>query len=118
MDLSALVESQISADRRRGFQVEFDNNAERVAQLERDLVGLMGEVGEFANVLKKVRLAIAHTGYKGPSLEEVAPSLREELADALIYLMRLSVVLGGDLETDLIQKMRVNDDRYGPLEKQ
>jgi NTP pyrophosphatase (non-canonical NTP hydrolase) len=117
MDLTALVDSQISADRRRGFQVKFDNDTERVAQLEKDLVGLVGEVGEFANVLKKVRLVIDHEGYEGPSLKEVTLNLREELADALIYIMRLSVVLEGDLETDLVHKMRVNDDRYGALEK-
>lgn len=117
MELSSLVDSQISADRRRGFQVDFDSDPERVAQLEKDLIGLLGEVGEFANVLKKVRLASSHSGYEGPSLEEAAPSLREELADALIYLMRLSVVLGGDLETDLISKMKVNDGRYASLER-
>lgn len=117
MDFSALVERQISADRRRGFQVDFDSDAERVAQLEKDLVGLLGEVGEFANVLKKVSLGMTHTGYKGPALNKVASSMREELADALIYLMRLSVILGGDLETDLIQKMRVNESRYGSLER-
>jgi NTP pyrophosphatase (non-canonical NTP hydrolase) len=117
MELSALVGNQISADRRRGFQVDFDSDAERVAQLEKDLIGLLGEVGEFANVLKKVRLAITHAGYEGPSLGEATPGLREELADALIYLMRLSVILGGNLETDTVDKMKVNDSRYGPLEQ-
>lgn len=117
MEFSTLIESQISADRRRGFQVDFDSASERVAQLEKDLVGLLGEIGEFANVVKKVRLAIAHAGYKGPSLGEAAPGLREELADALIYLMRLSAILGGDLETDLIHKMGMNDSRYGSLER-
>jgi NTP pyrophosphatase (non-canonical NTP hydrolase) len=117
MELSALVQSQIAADRRRGFQVDFDSDVERIGQLEKDLVGLVGEVGEFANVLKKVRLAVAQAGYEGPSLGDAAPSLREELSDALIYLMRLSVVLRGDLEADLIRKMQVNDGRYGPLEQ-
>jgi NTP pyrophosphatase (non-canonical NTP hydrolase) len=117
MDLSALVERQISADRRRGFRVDFDSDAERVAQLEKDLVGLLGEVGEFANVLKKVSLGITHPGYKGPPLNKASPGMREELADALIYLMRLSVVLGGDFEADLIRKMRANESRYGSLER-
>jgi NTP pyrophosphatase (non-canonical NTP hydrolase) len=116
MELTALVEKQISADRRRGFQVEFDSDVERLAQLERDLIGLLGEVGEFANELKKVRLAMTHVGYQGPSLEHAAPNLREELADALIYLIRLSFMLGGDLENDLINKMTINDKRYGSLE--
>lgn len=116
MELTALIESQVSADRRRGFRVDFDSNAERVAQLEQDLIGLVGEVGEFANILKKVRLASEHADYSGPSLESAAPTLREELADALIYLIRLSVVLQGDLESDLLQKMKANEGRYSPLE--
>jgi NTP pyrophosphatase (non-canonical NTP hydrolase) len=117
MELSALVESQISADMRRGFKTNFDNDAERVVQLERDLVGLVGEVGEFANILKKIRLAATHTRYEGPSLEAATPVLREELADALIYLLRLSVILKANLEADVVQKMRANDRRYGPLEQ-
>lgn len=117
MYLSDLIERQIAADRRRGFRVDFDNNSQRVVQLEKDLVGIMGEIGEFANALKKVRLAMEHSAYDGPSLTEVAPNLREELADAFIYLMRLSVVLGGDLESDLLEKMNKNDRKYGHLER-
>ena len=117
LELSALVKIQISADQRRGFQVDFDSDADRVRQMEKDIVGLIGEVGEFSNVLKKVILAISHARYEGPSLAEVAPNMREELADTMIYLIRLSAVLGGDLETDLIHKMRVNDERYRSLER-
>lgn len=116
MDFSALIESQISADRRRGFQVDFDSDAERVAQLEKDLVGLVGEVGEFANLLKKVGLGISHARYSAKSLSDATPALREELADALIYIMRLSVILDGNLEIDLIDKMQANDVRYAGLE--
>ena len=86
-------------------------------QIERDLVGLLGEVGEFANLIKKVRLTVTHKDYEGPSLEQAAPNLREELADSLIYLMRLSFILGGDLEIDLIEKMKTNEIRYGALER-
>jgi NTP pyrophosphatase (non-canonical NTP hydrolase) len=117
MELSALIESQISADRRRGFRSEFESDTELIAQLEKDLIGLVGEIGEFANVLKKVGLAAGHPGYQGLSLRDAAPGLREELADALIYLMRLSVVVGGNLESDVVQKMRVNSSRYQQLEK-
>ena len=117
MDLSALVAAQSSADRRRGFKLDFETDADRIAQLEQDIVGLIGEIGEFSNVLKKVRLAASHIGYAGPSLAEASQGMREELADALIYLIRLSVVIGGSLENDLISKMQVNDGRYGHLEE-
>jgi NTP pyrophosphatase (non-canonical NTP hydrolase) len=116
MDLSALIAQQIEADRKRGFTLDFDDLPSRMEQLERDLIGLVGEIGEFANLLKKVRLSVSHPGYSGPGFEKASPHLKEELADALIYLMRLSVLLGGDLEGELVRKMRVNEIRYGSLE--
>lgn len=117
MDFSALVKSQIDADRRRGFLVDFNDHLERIGQLERDLVGLLGEVGEFANVLKKIRLTMQHEKYRGQDLSEASPKLREELADAAIYIFRLSALLGADLEADILAKMKINRERYGSLEQ-
>jgi NTP pyrophosphatase (non-canonical NTP hydrolase) len=117
MDLSAIVARQINADERRGFRVRFGSDVDRHDQLVRDLVGLMGEVGEFANELKKVGLGLHNPKYNGPSLEEASPNLREELADAAIYLFRLSTILGGDFEQDVLSKMNLNDDRYRELER-
>jgi NTP pyrophosphatase (non-canonical NTP hydrolase) len=116
MQLSALVNKQITADRRRGFAVDFGTDAERHAQLVRDLVGLMGEIGEFANLVKKVGLRLEHPQYDGPTLEEANGDLREEVADAMIYIMRLSVIIGADLEQDVLAKMARNDIRYRSLE--
>jgi NTP pyrophosphatase (non-canonical NTP hydrolase) len=116
MDLSALAKKQLAADRRRGFAVDFATDVERHAQLGKDLIGLVGEVGEFANLLKKVSLRLERAAYKGPTLVEASPLLREELADTLIYLMRLSAILGGDLEQDVLKKMDRNDARYRGLE--
>lgn len=116
MELNALVSRQIAADRRRGFPVDFTSTADRLVQLERDLIGLTGEVGEFANALKKVRLALENERYEAATLDEAGAHLREELVDALIYIMRLSFILGGDLEQDLGDKMGKNDLRYGSIE--
>lgn len=117
MDLSAIVERQISADQRRGFLVRFETDREQYEQLTHDLVGLVGEVGEFANELKKVGLGLDNAKYDGPSLEAAALRMREELADAAIYLIRLSAGLGGDLEKDILSKMDENDGRYRSLER-
>lgn len=117
MQLSNLISEQIERDRRRGFKVDFDNDGEREDQLMRDLVGLFGEVGEFSNLLKKVMLARTTVGYVGPTLDDATPALREELADATIYLFRLVTILGGDLEQDILAKMTRNDGRYVDLEK-
>ncbi|WP_137935553.1 MazG nucleotide pyrophosphohydrolase domain-containing protein [Mesorhizobium comanense] len=117
MELSALIKKQIDADERRGFPVRFGSDSERHDQLMRDLVGLIGEAGEFADLLKKVGLALSTMGYVGPSLSEAAPRLRSELADVAIYLFRLSTILDGDLEKDVLGKMKINEERYRYLER-
>lgn len=117
MELSALVHLQIERDRRRGFRVDFESDADREDQLMRDLVGLFGEVGEFSNMLKKVALARTTEGYAGPTLGEASSGLREELADAAIYIFRLVTILGGDLERDILEKIERNDERYRDLER-
>lgn len=117
MELSEIVRRQIEADVRRGFPVQFASDSAKEEQLTRDTVGLMGEVGEFANLLKKVSLGLKTDGYDGPSLSESSHDLREELADATIYIMRLSAILGGNLECDILAKMKKNDARYSSLER-
>lgn len=101
MELSALISEQIERDRRRGFAVDFESDVAREEQLMRDLVGLFGEIGEFSNLLKKVMLARTTPGYAGPTLGNAVPALREEVADAAIYIFRLVAILGGDLEQDI-----------------
>lgn len=116
MQLSSIVEKQIAADRRRGFPVDFETEAERYTQLTKDLVGLLGEIGEFANLAKKVGLRLDQPSYNGPTLKEATDQLREELADAIIYIIRLSKIIGADLEKDVLAKMARNDARYRSLE--
>lgn len=117
MQLSEIIKKQIDADTRRGFPTSFHNERDLQDQLMRDLVGLVGEVGEFADLLKKVGLVLSTPGYRGPSLAEAAPQLRSELADVAIYLFRLSAILDSDLESDILRKMKVNDERYQYLER-
>lgn len=50
MNLKSLIDLQVNADRRHGFLVDFKDDAARLTQIEQDLVGLFGEVGEFARV--------------------------------------------------------------------
>ena len=116
MEIAALIEQQIERDRRRGFTVDFENDAEREEQLTHDLVGLFGEIGEFSNLLKKVNLTRRTAGYAGPTLREASPHLREELADAAIYIFRLATILGCNLEQDILEKIERNDERYGHLD--
>lgn len=118
MDLTALVAAQIAADLKRGFAVTFASDAEKQRHIEKELVGLLGEIGEFANLTKKIGLKLAHPRYEGPSFGEADQDLRAEIADAMIYLFRISAMLGANLEQDVIDKMAANDARYRPLERE
>lgn len=116
MDLAALMKIQIMADEKRGFPVRFGGDRERVMQLMKDLVGLFGEIGEFANLIKKIEIRLNHPAYDGPSLAESRDQLSEEVIDSFIYLMRLAAILEIDLEVELLKKMQINQERYKLLE--
>jgi NTP pyrophosphatase (non-canonical NTP hydrolase) len=116
MDLAALMKIQITADEERGFPVRFSGDRERVMQLMKDLVGLFGEIGEFSNLIKKIEIKLDRPAYDGPSLAESRDQLREEVIDSFIYLIRLAAILETDLEVELLNKMKNNQERYKPLE--
>ena len=115
--LASLVRRQIDADRTRGFPVDFGDDAARCGQISKDLVGLIGEVGEFANLIKKVELTSVRPGYIGADLAAAEPELRRELADIQIYLLRLAHLLRADLAEVVVEKMQSNDERYAYLRK-
>jgi NTP pyrophosphatase (non-canonical NTP hydrolase) len=75
----------------------------------------MGEVGELANLLKKVDLAAIQPGYEGPELATAMPAMHTELADVQIYMLRLAHLLGVDLTEAVLAKMGSNDERYAHL---
>lgn len=117
LSLAGLTRRQIDADRKHGFPVELSSDEDLCRQLSKDLVGLMGEIGEFANLVKKVELAISRQGYAGPKLSAATPDLRMELADAQIYLLRLAHLIRVDIGEAVLEKMRLNDERYGYLKE-
>ena len=68
-------------------------------------VALAGEVGEFANLAKKL--------VRGDlELDAARPDLGSELADVFIYLVKLGEQLGLDLEAEFRAKLVVNESRF------
>lgn len=67
---------------------------------------MCGEAGEAANIVKKLRRRETRVGttYNTPEVDELLPSLVEELADVVLYADLLADKYGLDLEAAIIQK--------------
>ena len=106
--ISELIQMQREFDSRHGS--EGRSWAQRIDQQHVSVlleltVALTGEVGEFANLTKKV----ARGDF---TLEAGKPEMASELADIFIYLLKLSDQLGIDLETEFQDKMHLNEERF------
>ena len=77
------------------------------------VMALTGEVGELAEVFQWM----TEEASKGASTDpRTAQSVKDELADVLLYLVRLSSVLGVDLDAAVRDKLETNRLKY-PVEK-
>lgn len=75
------------------------------AHLEHIAVCLIGEFGEFCNILKKV--------VRGDfTLKDAKPELAEELADSFIYLIKIANQFDIDLEKEFLAKVDRNSGRF------
>ncbi|MGY1988047.1 nucleotide pyrophosphohydrolase [Blastococcus sp. SYSU DS0669] len=72
-------------------------------------LALVGEVGEVAELLQWLPAADVEALARGP---ELSGRLGEELADVLLYLLRLADVTGVDLPGAARAKLQSNRDRY------
>lgn len=110
MELKQLVAIQKEFDQRHGWMPPAEDSELLVSFIVRDLVGLFGEVGEFANLVKKVQLC---TGIETEQeLRDQLPFLKEELIDSFIYLMRFATYLNIDLEAEYFRKLSLNEKRF------
>ncbi len=78
-------------------------------RLEYLVVALAGEVGEFANIVKKMRREYMHLGLEE---RERLDQLREELIDIFIYTVITANLLEMDLEEWFRKKLSLNRERF------
>ncbi|MEM7813354.1 MAG: MazG nucleotide pyrophosphohydrolase domain-containing protein [Candidatus Aenigmatarchaeota archaeon] len=97
------------------FQRKFDEShgwnwrtGNKIDGLMHGVVCLTGEIGEFANALKKV---VRHEE-RGLPAEELWAAMREELTDVFIYLIKLADLLGMELDKEYFAKMAKNAGRF------
>jgi len=72
-------------------------------------MALTGEVGELVEIFQWQTEAHSHLVASDPT---TAQAVRDELADVLLYLVRLSSVLGVDLNDAVVQKLEKNANKY------
>jgi len=73
------------------------------------VMALSGEVGELTEIFQWMTETASHEAARDPA---TSGAVREELADVLLYLVRLADVLGVDLSEAATEKLRVNAAKY------
>lgn len=84
-----------------------DTPRQTIMQIVHHTVAMFGEVGEFANIVKKIE-----RGSLDLNDGEVQFNLRDELADVLIYLLNLAGMLKIDLLYAYNDKRERNEVRF------
>ena len=107
-----MIQLQSDFDKRHASSHPFfvPITAQNLGDLEHLVVCLVGEVGEFANQLKKVvRGDLAY--------DEARAGLSDELADIFIYLMKIASQANIDLESSFFNKLHRNETRFEKWER-
>lgn len=76
-------------------------------------MALNGEVGELTEIFQWMT---EHASKEAARTPETAQAVKDELADVLMYVVRLASVLGVDLNAAVQQKLKLNGEKY-PVEK-
>ncbi|MCO3850362.1 nucleotide pyrophosphohydrolase [Pseudomonas aeruginosa] len=77
------------------------------------VMALTGEVGELSEIFQWMDEEQSKDAARHP---DTAQAVQDELADVLMYLVRLASVLGVDLDAAAQQKLEQNNRKY-PVEK-
>lgn len=112
MNLAELVDVQKNFDEKHQGRFDWSQriSEDNIYLLEHLLVAYIGEIGEFANIVKKVSRGDL-------SLDEAKALMQDELADIFIYLIKISYQLDIDLEICFKNKVKKNKKRFKNYEK-
>ncbi len=114
MHLEDITKFQKEFDARHGWTDEFKEFDDKFFdRLQYAAIALPGEVGEFANMLKKI---IREKKLTGKVNSEYLASMKEELTDVFIYLIILSIILKVDIGEAYYGKMKRNEEKYRNFE--
>lgn len=102
-----LIEQQKEFDSAHKSRIKWDEKVtdKNIELLEFLIISLVGEIGEAANIVKKI-----HRG--DFLLKDVKDKLSEEVIDILIYILKISYQLDLDIEKKYEEKMNRNKKRF------
>lgn len=112
MTLKELMKLQADFDSEHESSFAWGRSVEETSPqvLEHSVVCLVGEVGEFANILKKIS--------RGDMTYDGARSgLQDELTDIFIYVMQIANQMGTDLQDSYLAKLSKNRERFKRYER-
>ena len=89
---------------------DIKNEKEFIQRLQYLVVALSGEMGEYANIVKKI--SRDYENLNENVFQEKKSELVEELVDCFIYLLITSNLLEIDLEEEFIKKIQKNKIRF------
>ena len=115
MDLKEITKFQREFDEKHGWNWANSSEKEKLEHLQYGTIALTGEVGEFANLVKKILREFNSTG-KLPG-KDMYEKLKEELTDVFIYLLKLAdQALEMDIEKEYFKKMKFNEVKFKRFE--
>jgi dCTP diphosphatase len=102
-----LVDVQALAELLRRFALERD--WDQFHSPKNLVMALTGEVGELAEVFQWMSEEASRDAARDP---RTAEAVRHELADVLLYVVRLADALDVDLNAAVAEKLRLNAEKY------
>ena len=116
MDFQTLLNMQRDFDQRHGWSLDTVPPDRRLDVFEQEIIGLMGEVGELANLVKKARLNVDRFATASEAFDQITSGMREELVDIFIYLLRLFEITETDIAAEYSKKLKMNIGRFKKFE--
>ena len=117
MNINEIVKTQKDFDSKHGW-VPNDNIIEIMSFINKDIIGILGELGEFANKIKKINLILERNSIEDVKklYLEYKDNLSEEIIDTFIYLIRIASHLNIDIEKEYLKKLKYNTEKYKGFE--
>ena len=108
--MDEMIERLKTFDRAHGWNgyEKAKTREEKIAELYKQVVHMTGELGEFANELKK-------DNRDGTWRPEV---LQEEVADMQIFLLKIALTLDMNLKKVFFEKVKKNEKRFAHFKKE